>query len=70
MEVSRVSLRGEWKVVYAVDAVTGRICVVVWGRDLGLPSEVRWVEPTTTKGLENFLWCRCAPLKGIPDYRG
>ena len=50
-EVLRVSWRGEWKVVYAVDAVTGRICVLVWGRDLGLSSEVRWVEPTTTKNL-------------------
>ena len=58
------------EVVYAVDAVTGGIRVVVWGRDLGLPSEVRWVEPATIKGLENLLWGGCAPPKGIPDDGG
>ena len=42
----------------------------VWGRDLGLSSKVRWVEPTTTKGPENLLWRRCTPPKGIPDDGG
>ena len=36
-EVSGVSGRGEWQIFYAVDAVTGGACVIVWSRDLGLP---------------------------------
>ena len=46
--------------------------VLLYGAEIcmGLPSEVRWVEPTTTKGPENLLWCGCASPKGIPDDRG
>ena len=69
-EVSGVSWGDERQVVYTADAVTGGIRVVVWGRDLGLPSEVRWVEPATIKGPENLLWGGCAPPKGIPDDGG
>ena len=76
-EMSGVSWGGE-QVIHAADAVSGEFCIVVWGRDLGLPSEVRWAEPATTtrlqllqlQGSENLLWCECTPLKGVPDGGG
>ena len=41
-ETSGVSWGGDWKVVHASHAVSGGICIVVWGRDLGLLSDVRY----------------------------
>ena len=45
--------------------------VLSYGTEIwGCHQKLDGLQPTTTKGPENLLWCGCAPPKGIPDDRG